>query len=562
MGLRGPGARGGKAAAAARAAELEQAEAPIFPWLDQALSRSERVIAFIEQLPVTKGILAGNKFQLGEWQKQFLRDVYDPAEEDGRRIVRTAVLSIARKNGKTGLITGIALAHMVGPEAEDRGEIGSAANDREQAALVFDELEAIINAVPWMEAICNVQRFKKTIEVIGTPPAAHGLGGLGKGTVYEALSSDAKTKHGASPSVWIYDELAQSQKRELLDTLSTSQGGRREPLGIVISTQSAQSNHPLSEQIDYGRQVNEGIIDDPTFVCHVYAAPEGCDLLDEDAWRAANPALGDFRDFTDLKTLALRASRQPSFESAFRNLYLNQRVDAVERAINRADWDACAEQVSLDDLEGLPCYGGLDLGSTSDLTAFTLFWPDANASWTWQWVPKERIRQRVEQDRVPYDAWEREGHIITTPGRARDNRAVIRKLVEVVDRFDVRAIGYDLWRIEDLKKTLEDEGLDSVKDRLIGFGQGFKTMAPAFDEFETLIVEHRLKHGGSPVMRWQASNLIVQRDEAGNRKPDKRRSFDKIDGIVSAIMAVGVEMQYRDEKPFESVYAGRGLLIA
>jgi phage terminase large subunit-like protein len=553
MGMRGPGARGGLKAAQ----DLADATPASFPWLKGKLSRAGRVIAFIESLPVTKGILAGTKMRLLEFQKEFIRAIYDPTADDGRRRVRLALLSIGRKNGKTGLIVGIALAHLVGPEAEDRGEIGSAANDREQAALVFEEIEAIIDRTPWMQAICNVQRFKKLIEVIGLPP-----GGKGQGSVYEALSSDAKTKHGMSPSLWIYDELAQSQKRELLDTLSTSQGGRSEPLGIVISTQSALTNHPLSELIDYGEQVNTGVHDDPTFVCRVYASPEGCDLMDRDAWHASNPALGIFRDETDLETLAKRAQRTPSFESAFRNLYLNQRVDAVERAINRADWEACAERVELDDLKKFPCFGALDLGSTSDLTALSGYWPEPHASWTWQWVPRERIRERVETDRVPYDAWERSGDIVATPGRARDNKAIIRKLVWFVDTFDVIGIGYDRWRIEDLLKELRDEGLDRVADRLVPFGQGFKEMAPAFDEFETLLIDRKLRHGGSPVLRWQASNLIVQKDEAGNRKPDKRRSFDKIDGIVSLIMAVGVAMRTKEEKPFVSVYANRGLLVA
>lgn len=555
MGLRGPGARGGKT----RTEDVAYLWPPYTPWLKEGLTRAERVIAFIEELPITKGILADTQMKLEEFQLEFIREIYDRLTPEGRRVVRQALLSIARKNGKTGLIVGIALAHLVGPEAENRGEIGSAANDREQAALVFDEIEAIIERVPWIESITNVQRFKKLIEVTGDPP-----GGKGRGSVYEALSSDAKTKHGASPSLWIYDELAQSLKRELLDTLQTSQGGRAEPLGIVISTQSALASHPMSELVDYAENVNAGTIDDPTFVGRVYASPEGCDLMDREAWQASNPALGIFRDETDLETLARRAQRMPSFESAFRNLYLNQRVDAVERAINRADWEACRELVELEELLGLKCYGSLDLGSVSDLCAFSLVWPQMMASWTWQWVPKERIRERVERDRVTYDVWERAGDIIATPGRARDTKAIMRKVIWACDKFDVQAIAYDRWRIEDLIKDLDDDGIgvrnlddwDPAERRwkrsgdglpLIPHGQGFKEMAPAFDHFETALMEHLLKHGGNPVMRWQASNLIVEKDDAGNRKPSKRRSSDKIDGIVSLIMAVGLAMSVKPE---------------
>jgi phage terminase large subunit-like protein len=552
MGKRGPGAR----PQAKVQAEAHDAGPPETPWLNPILSRSGRVIAFIETLPVTKGILSGSKFQLLDFQLEWIRAIYDRVTEDGRRAVRQALLSIARKNGKTGLIVGIALAHMVGPEAEDRGEIASAANDKEQAGLVFEELVAIIDAVPWIAAITNVQSFKKTIEVTGVPPAANGLGGKGKGTIYEALSSDAKTKHGMSPSLWIYDELAQSKKRELFDTLQTSQGGRLEPLGIVISTQSPLANHPMSELVDYGEQVLKGIIDDETFVGRIYASPEGCDLLDEEAWKASNPALGTFRDVVDLRTLARRATRLPSFESAFRNLYLNQRVDAVERAINQADWDACADPVPLDDLVGMACYGGLDLGSVSDLNSLTLYWPEVNAAHSWLWVPQARVRERTEKDRVPYDVWVRDGHITATPGRARDDMAILRRLVWASDTFDLKAVGYDRWRIEDLKKKLEDEDLGELP--LEPHGQGFKDMSPAFDAFETELIDGRLRHDGSPVLRWMASNCAVQKDDAGNRKPSKQKSSDKIDGIVTLVMAIGLAM--RAKGPTESVYEERGIV--
>lgn len=538
MGFRGRGAVGIRELEARQAKQDKQD----FPWLKPGLSRGERVIQFLETLPVTKGILCGSQMRLIESQKRFVRAIYNPAGPDGRRLVRLAVLSEARKNGKTGLVVGLALAHMVGPEAEDRGEIPTAANDREQAGIVFEELEAIIHATPWIAAITNIRRFNKAIDVIGTPP-----GGKGKGTIYETLTAEAKTKHGLSPSLWIYDELAQAHKRDLLDALQTSQGGRAEPLGIVISTQSAVPSHPLSELIDYGEQVNSGAIDDKTFVCHVYEAPANAGLMDEDGWREANPALGVFRDETDLRTLALRACRLPSFEPAFRNLYLNQRVDAAARAISQADWEACAAAVPLDDLIGKECFGGLDLGSTSDLTAFALYWTHCGAAHVWQWVPAERVAERSENDRVPYGVWVNDGHVIATPGRARDDTAIMRKLVQCVDSFDVREIAYDRWRIEDLQKKLVDEGVRGVP--LAPHGQGFKDMAPAFDAFESALLARELKHGGSPVLRWQASNAVVQMDESGNRKPDKRRSSDKIDGIVALIMAMGRAAQYKQRAP-------------
>lgn len=524
MGRRGVGAKSIKEAKK-RASDAPESH----PWQAAGLSRAERVIAFIETLPVTKGILAGTKMKLIPEQVQFIREIYDPIDGDGRRIVRQAVLSEARKNGKTGLIVGIVCAHLVGPEAEDRGEIVSAANDRDQAALVFNEIEAIIDATPWMALIVNVQRFKKILEVVGIPPD-----GKGKGSTYEALSSDAKTKHGLSPSLWIYDELAQATKRDLLDALQTSQGGRAEPLGIVISTQSPKPTHPMSELIDYGEKIAEGLIEDATFVCHVYAAPDGCDLLDEEAWRAANPALGIFRDLTDLRTLALRATRVPSFENPFRNLYLNQRVDAEQKAIDPAEWNACGEAVDLDELRGQRCYAGLDLASVRDLASLVLYFPDCGAVLAWFWCPKAGIDKKMETDRVPYPVWVRQKLLEATPGAAIDKRYIVRRLAEIVATFDLQAVAYDRWGINDLKVILADEGIELP---LVPWGQGFASMGPAVDAFETAMLAGTLRHGMHPILRWCASNLIYGTDPAGARKPDKSRSSDRIDGMVALIMA-------------------------
>ena len=537
MGRRGVGAKSIKAAEK-RASDVPESHA----WQAEGLSRAERVIAFIETLPVTKGILAGTKMKLIPEQVQFIRDIYDPVDDDSRRIVRQAVLSEARKNGKTGLIVGIVCAHLVGPEAEDRGEIVSAANDRDQAALVFNEIEAIIDATPWMGLIVNVQRFKKIIEVVGTPPD-----GRGKGSTYEALSSDAKTKHGLSPSLWIYDELAQATKRDLLDALQTSQGGRAEPLGIVISTQSPKPTHPMSELIDYGEKIAEGLIDDATFVCHVYAAPDGCDLLDEDAWRAANPALGIFRDITDLRTLALRATRIPSQENPFRNLYLNQRVDAEPKAIDPAEWNACGEAVDLEALRGQRCYAGLDLASVRDLASLVLYFPDCGAVLPFFWCPKAGIDKKEETDRVPYGVWVKQKLLEATPGAAINKRYIARRLAEIVAAYDLQAVAYDRWAINDLKVILAEEGINLP---LVPWGQGFASMGPAVDAFETAMLAGTLRHGMHPILRWCASNLIYGTDPAGARKPDKSRSTDRIDGMVALIMACGAASSGQgEEKP-------------
>jgi Phage terminase-like protein, large subunit len=308
MGLRGPGAKPIKKPSAASIEALEA-----MPWVAEGLSRVDRVVAFLEALPVTTGSLAGTLFQVRPWQREFLEAIY-ATDEAGRRPVRTAVLSMARKNGKTGLAAGLALCHLAGPEAEQRGQVYSAANDRAQAALIYNEMAAIIERVPYLEARISLRRHAKEMEDLGQT-----------GSVYAALSADVPGKHGLSPSFVVYDELGQAPKRDLFDALDTAMGARADPLMLVISTQAADDLAPLSELIDYGQRVQSGEIDDPSFHLTLYAAPADADPWSPETWALANPALGDFRSLEDVARQAAQAQRIPSKEAAFRNLILNQR---------------------------------------------------------------------------------------------------------------------------------------------------------------------------------------------------------------------------------------------
>jgi phage terminase large subunit-like protein len=279
----------------------------------------------------------------------------------------------------------------------------------------------------------------------------------------------------------------------------------------------------------------------PSFYVQLHAAPEECRLDDPEAWAAANPALGHFLNAEQFEDAAQRAIRSPSFAPAFQNLHLNQRVDAEARFINPGDWQANSAPFDPLELEGKRCFGGLDLGSTSDLTAFVLWFPDEGKVLAWHFVPKERVAERVEKDRVPYDRWATDGHIITPPGRATDRLAIAKVLAEVRQAFDVQAIAYDRWRMEELLKLLSDEGIALP---LEPFGQGFVTMGPAVDAFETALLTGNMQHNNNPVLSWEAGNAVVEIDAAGNRKPTKNKSYDKIDGIVAAIMACGVAQKH------------------
>ncbi|MGL6086426.1 MAG: terminase large subunit [Enterobacterales bacterium] len=526
MGLRGPGAR------------PKRLKAEIQPqaWDDPKLPMWRRVVAFIEALPITAGEHAGKLLKLRPWQKAFVKATYQPTKNK-RRVVRTAVLSLPRKNGKSCLVAALALAHLVGPAAEKRGQVYSAASDRPQAAIIYEEMKAIIQEVPWMDARCNCQDFYKKITDRET------------GSVYTAMSSDARKAHGLSPSFIVADEIAQWKNRALWDNLTSGTGARKEPLTVALGTQSADDENLMSELIDYGLQVQAGEVEDPTFHLTFYSAPEDADPWHPDTWKASNPALGDFRSLEEMKVAAGQAQRMPAREAVFRNLYLNQRIDANPRFIAPADWKACGGPVDPVDLYGRPCWGGLDLSSTTDLTALVLFFPDdGGAVLPYFWLPGAGLADREYQDRIPYRVWRDKGHLELTPGRAIDKGFIVKRLAETAANFDLKGIGFDRWRMADLQKLLEIEGLSLP---LVPFGQGLRDMAPAVDSLETLVLSGEMAHGMNPILTMCAANVAIEHDAAGNRKFSKRRSNGRIDGMVALAMAIGLwAKEQPPAKPF------------
>jgi len=523
MGLRGPRAK--KSIPSPEGGSIKKPD-----WRAKGLSRAARVIRFIEGLKITAGIHAGRRFKLRPWQKEIIRGIYR-TNKAGKRIVRQALFTVPRKNGKTQLAAGLALAHLCGPEAEARGQVFSAAADRAQAALLFSEMKAMILADPELSERIIIREFHKTLEDQET------------GSMYAALSSDANTKHGLSASFVVYDELAQAPNRTLYDVLATSTAARAEPLFVVISTQSPDPNHVMSELVDYGQRVLAGEVDDPAFHATIYAAPEDADPWDEAVWHACNPALGDFRSLDEMRTFAAMARRIGAKEAAFRALYLNQRVDADERYISTVDWLACRGEIDLEALRGRPCYAGLDLSSTTDLTALVLLFPEnGGAVLPFFWLPGENLQDREDKDKAPYLLWRRQGHLETHPGRAVDKHAVALRLAELSAMYDLRAIAYDRWRMADLQKILSDEGIELP---LEGHGQGFKDMAPALEAFESRLLSKALRHN-NPLLTLCAANAVVDKDAAGNRKLNKARSFTRIDGLVALVMACAMAARVPD----------------
>ena len=508
--------------------------------------RAARVIQFIECLTVPSGVGQGGNLVLREWQRDFIRDIYEPHGLDEKRIPRRAILSIARKNGKTALIAALALAHLVGPESIPNGEIYSAANDREQAAQIFKVAAQMVRAEPELATKLKIVDSTKTI--------AH----YASGSVYRAVSAEAGTKHGLNPSLVIYDELAQSKSRDLYDVLDTSMGARTEPLFIVISTQSNDPEHILSKLIDDGLNSK-----DPTIVCHLYEVALECeDIYDPQVWAQANPALGDFRSLEDLATIARKAQRMPSEEPKFRNLYLNQRVSSTASLISRPEWAACAGEAEFK--KGEEVYLALDLSSIIDLSALTMV---SNGEKTrvksFLWKPLDLLEQHSDRDfgagNHRYKEWADQGHLLTTPGKSISPEAVVKKIAEICGTYRVLALAYDRWRIEDILREFDRIGFAAYVDkdeeargsglRLIPWGQGYRDMAPAVDALELEVIERNLIHNSNPVLTWAMSNAVTTTDPAGNRKLDKDKVRFRIDPAVSLTMACGIKSRYRKAAP-------------
>lgn len=501
------------------------------------MTRGERIIAFVQKYcRIPEGAQVGQPIALADFQRKFILEVFDnPAG------TRRAYLSVGRKNGKTALIACLLLAHLVGPEAKQNGQLVSGALSRDQAALVFNLASKMVQMSP---------ELSKIVRIV---PSGKRLLGLPMNTEYKALAAEGRTAHGLSPFLAILDEMGQVKgpQNDFVDAITTSQGAHEDPLLLVISTQAPTDADLMSIWLDDAERS-----EDPSIVSHVYAAPDDCDVLDRAAWSAANPALGLFRSEKDVEEQARQAERMPSSENTFRVLTLNQRRNMVAAFVSPAVWKAGNRDTL--EFEG-PVYGGLDLSATTDLTALVLTnrrGDDLSVRCAF-WMPEDSVVEASKRDRAPYDVWVRQGLLRTTPGKVIDYDFVARDIGQLTAGLNIAKIGFDRWRMDRMKGALERQGVDLP---LEPFGQGYVSMSPALDALEADLLGERVRHAGHPVLAMCAANAVSVPDPAGNRKLDKSKATGRIDGLVALAMAEGVEAM-NCENLGPSVYEERGILV-
>lgn len=501
-------------------------------------------VVFFEQLLVhIKGELAGEPFILQDWQRdEVIRPLFGWRRSDGTRRYRRAYVEVPRKNGKSTLVAGIAL-YLLLADNEPGAEVYGAAVDREQAAIVFDLAKAMVEASPVLSQ--RAQTFKRSI----VSPSNSG--------VYRVLSADVPAKHGLNAHGVIFDELHAQPNRDLWDVLTTATGARRQPLIVAISTAGFDRESICFEAHEHARQVLEGVIDDPEFFALIRAADESDDWKSPKTWRKANPGLGVTIKESYLVAEAKRAELTPAYLNTFLRLHLNRWTSQETRWLPIEAWDECDGSVNADKLKGALCYGGLDLASTVDMASLVLVFPDEDKELfrllPFFWIPEESLIERARKDRVPYDAWAASGLLTVTGGNAIDYSRIVSDITALGDRFEIREVAFDRWGAFQVSQQLEAAGFV-----MIAFGQGFASMSPPTKELMRLTLDQKIAHGGNPILRWHADNVVVRQDPAGNLKPDKQRSRQKIDGIVASIMGIDRAIRRGQGDP-GSVYETRGI---
>lgn len=505
-------------------------------------------VAFIESLCHTKGTWAGKRFELMDWQEQIIRDLFGILKPNGYRQFNTAYIEIPKKNGKSELAAAVALLLTCG-DGEQRAEVYGAAADRQQASIVFDVAADMVRMCPALNKRVKILASQKRLIYEPT------------NSFYQVLSAEAYSKHGFNVHGVVFDELHSQPNRKLYDVLTKGSGdARMQPLFFLITTAGTDTHSICYEVHQKAQDIIDGRKIDPTFYPVIFGADDTEDWTSPKVWKKCNPSLGETIGMDKVKTACESAKQNPGEENSFRQLRLNQWVKQAVRWMPMDKWDKCAFAVNEEQLKGRVCYGGLDLSSTTDITAFVLVFPpldeeDKYIILPYFWIPEDTLDLRVKRDHVPYDIWERQGYLQTTEGNVVHYGYIEKFIEELGKKFNIREIAFDRWGAVQMVQNLEGMGFTVVP-----FGQGFKDMSPPTKELMKLTLEQKIAHGGHPVLRWNMDNIFIRTDHAGNIKADKEKSTEKIDGAVATIMALDRAIRCGNDTS-ESVYNDRGILF-
>lgn len=512
--------------------------------------RGKRAVEFLHLLKHPKSSLPKQQFELSPFMERIVRRVYGDTDKRGKRIIRTVFLLLPRGNRKTTLGAGLSLLHTFGPERVPGGQVITAAVDRNQARIAFEEALASVNMDLRVRAAMKLNDARNRIQHVKS------------GAVYSAISAEAGTSHGRTPSFVLADELHAWKGSALWDVLRTGLAKVPETLMFVITTAGAGQTSLAFDMYDYAKKVDRGDIIDPTFLPILFESDKDVDWRDEKKWYAVNPGLQyGFPDLDGLRQMAREAENRPGQLEAFKQLHLNVWLDGSETPwLEMSVYDQGAASIDINEFEGDPCWIGIDLSSTEDLTAVVAAFMRDNGDvclFPFFFVPEDTLRKRQERDGVPYVLWAEQKNIIPTRGSVVDYSIVEGKVIELAERFRVMEIAIDRWNATGTINRLTEAGLTVAQ-----FGQGTASMSPAVKETDRLIHGGKLHHGGHPVLRWNFNNVVLAPpNDAGDTKFSKRRSADKIDGAVAAAMAIARAMASgRGPSIYESEERASGFL--
>ena len=509
---------------------------------------ADYAVGFIECLCHTKGTWAGKPFELIDWQERIIRDLFGILKPNGYRQFNTAYVELPKKQGKSELAAAVALLLCCG-DGEERAEVYGCAADRQQASIVFEVAADMVRMCPALGKRVKILASQKRMVYLPT------------NSFYQVLSAEAYSKHGFNIHGVVFDELHTQPNRKLFDVMTKGSGdARMQPLYFLITTAGTDTQSICYETHQKAKDILEGRKIDQTFYPVIYGAKEDEDWTDPEVWKRSNPSLGITVGIDKVQAACDSARQNPAEENSFRQLRLNQWVKQSVRWMPMEKWDACAMPVDAKALEGRVCYGGLDLSSTTDVTAFVLVFPPTDedepfAVLPYFWIPEENLELRVRRDHVPYDVWQKQGFLMTTEGNVVHYGFIEKFIEELGEKYDIREIAFDRWGAVQMVQNLEGMGFTVVP-----FGQGFKDMSSPTKELMKLTLEKKIAHGGHPVLRWMADNIFVRTDPAGNIKADKEKSTERIDGVIALIMALDRAIRCGNDVS-ESVYENRGVWV-